>query len=413
MSLQGPVLIVGSPATDGLIQALANAGAFPVIETGWRDARRAVDDIKPSAIVTAEPGTANIAAAQALSRRIAGVVPFLPLILCLRGDKSSTLPDAITIAESTPVERLIARLSSVLRQRALHATVLSRARTLKAERNIIAELPAGDPLDEATVLVVGRGRNHPVLSVAVGERMGVMGALSIESAVRCLNARDIDGIIIGEGLPSASVEAFFALLSENPGLRELPIAALGEGDETLPNLVRAGDPMALLARALPLIRLRALEVALKRLLRSIESKGMLDPRTGLLTADAFGKALDQAITDSGERGVGLSIARFAFEQDIDRRAGLDAARLVSRLVRDTDFACRQDDGSILFVFAETDLKAAHVAARRLASVLKHTMLSPGHDQPPVAPAVTLATLKPTDTMLTLLARIAPRPVAVA
>jgi hypothetical protein len=38
MSLQGPVLIVGSPATDGLIQALANAGAFPVIETGWRDA---------------------------------------------------------------------------------------------------------------------------------------------------------------------------------------------------------------------------------------------------------------------------------------------------------------------------------------------------------------------------------------
>ena len=117
--------------------------------------------------------------------------------------------------------------------------------------------------------------------------------------------------------------------------------------------------------------------------------------------------------DAGERGVGLSLARFSFEQQIDRRTSLDAARLVSRLVRDTDFACRQDDGSILFVFAEADLRAAHVAARRLASVLKHTMLQPGRDRPHVSPAVTLATLKPSDTMLTLVARVAPRPVAAA
>ena len=46
----------------------------------------------------------------------------------------------------------------------------------------MAELPAGDPLDDATVLLVGRGRHYPTLSVAVGERMGVMGALSIDTA---------------------------------------------------------------------------------------------------------------------------------------------------------------------------------------------------------------------------------------
>jgi hypothetical protein len=44
-------------------------------------------------------------------------------------------------------------------------------------------------------------------------------------------------------------------------------------------------------------------------------------------------------------------------------------------------------------------------------VLKHTMLRPQHDQAPAAPAVTLATLKPTDNVLTLMARVAPRPVA--
>jgi hypothetical protein len=415
MSLQGPILVVGGQPGDGLTQTLIHAGAFPVIETGWRDARRGVDDIKPSAIVATEPGAADVAGAQVLWRRITGLVPFVPLIVRLPSDEPSALPDALPVAEDAPIEGLMARLSSALRQRALQATVLARARTLKAERNIIAELPAGDPLDEATVLVVGRGRNHPTLSVAVGERMGVMGALSVEAATRCLAAREIDGVVIGDGLPAGSVEAFFALLAENSRFRELPVAALGaaDGREPLPNLVRARDPLVLLARLLPLVRLRALEAALKRLLHSIESKGMIDSRTGLLTVNAFGTALDQAIHDAGERGVGLSLARFWFEQELERRASLDAARLMSRLVRDTDFACRQEDGSILFAFSETDLKAAHVAARRLASVLKHTMLQPDRDKPPVAPAVTLATLKPSDTMLTLLARVAPRPVAAA
>jgi hypothetical protein len=46
-------------------------------------------------------------------------------------------------------------------------------------------------------------------------------------------------------------------------------------------------------------------------------------------------------------------------------------------------------------------------------VLKHTMLRPDREGPAAAPAVTLATLKPSDTMLTLLARVTPRPVAAA
>ena len=109
----------------------------------------------------------------------------------------------------------------------------------------------------------------------------------------------------------------------------------------------------------------------------------------------------------------MSLARFSFEEPLDRRTSLDAARLVSRLVRNVDFACRQDDGSILFAFGDTDLRDAHVAARRLASVLKHTMLRTDRERPGISPAVTLATLKPADTMHTLLARVAPRPVAAA
>jgi PleD family two-component response regulator len=174
--------------------------------------------------------------------------------------------------------------------------------------------------------------------------------------------------------------------------------------------VTARDPQVLVQRIVPLIRQRTFEMALKRLLHSIEHKGMIDARTGLLNADAFGRALELAIEDAAERKATFSRARFAFDEPLDRRIAIDTARLVSRLVRDTDFACRQDDGAILFVFGDTGLRDAHVAARRLASVLKHTMLRPG-DRASISPSVTLATLKPGDTALTLLARIAPQPVA--
>ncbi len=92
------------------------------------------------------------------------------------------------------------------------------------------------------------------------------------------------------------------------------------------------------------------------------------------------------------------IATTTLDDPVDRRTSMDAARIVSRLVRDVDFACRQDDGSILFVFGDTEFRDAHVVARRLASVLKHTMLRADRDRPGVSPAVTLATLKPADTM---------------
>ncbi len=89
----------------------------------------------------------------------------------------------------------------------------------------------------------------------------------------------------------------------------------------------------------------------------------------------------------------------------DRRAHLDAARLLGRLIRNIDFACREQDGAILAAFTETDLRSAHVVARRLANVLRQTMLSPDQDRRTIKPTVTLATLKSTDSLSTLVARV--------
>jgi GGDEF domain-containing protein len=415
MSLQGPILIVANEPVAGLAQAFTDAGAFPVVEASWPGAATATAEIKPAAIVLTAPDASQHEAAVELSSQVAKTAPWIPMVVRVADNSPSALLDAVPVPDNAPVETLIARVIGAQRIRTLHATVIARAAALKDERNIVADVPAHDPLDEATVLLVGRGRHHPTLSVAVGERMGVMGALSIDQAAGCLKARDLDGIIIGDGLPGASVEAFLTVLAEDRRYRDLPIAMLGSGvpDGQLPNMVCARDPLLLLERAIPFIRMRALETALKRLLTSIEHKGMVDAQTGLFSMPAFGDALGLAIGDAGERGSRLSLARFSFDHPLDRRTSMDAARLVSRLIRDSDFACREDDGSILFAFGDTDLRDAHVVARRLASVLKHTMLRPDREKPGVSPSVTLATLKPADTLQTLMARVSPEPVAAA
>jgi len=416
MALQGPFIVVADSAVPDVVEALRAAGAFPIVETSWADADGAVASVAPEAIVLAEPcGDRERAAelARALTDRLdAAGGPFTPVIARMRDDGTAPIADMLTISASAPAERIARRLGAALRVRTLHGTVLRRMDTLASHGEAAPEFPESDPIEEATVLVAGRGRSYPELTVAVGERVGLVGALSVESAARALNARDIDGMVIGDGFGPRIVEALLTVLAEDVRFRDLPVAVLGghyavvEGfHERLPNLDRVAEgPARLVERFLPYVRLHAFAQRLKRMLKSLDAKGMIDPDTGLLAQQAFWRDLNRAVDDAEKRGVGLSIARFSFERS-DRRVSLDAARLVARLMRQVDFACREADNSIFAVFTETDLRAAHVIARRIASVLKHTMLTPDRKRSSVETAVTLATLKPTDNVDSLIARV--------
>jgi hypothetical protein len=415
-SLQGPFAVIAdSPAPD-VVEALRAAGAFPLIEATWTDAPAALASIEPEAVILAEP-CADRARVTAFAKVLAdfrknGTGLYMPIIARTRDDGVPSVPDALTIAANAPAERLVRRLSTALRTRNLHGTVLRRMRTLTSRGEALPELPASDPLDEASVLVCGRGRTYPALSVAVGERVGVVGALSVESAARALNARDIDGRVIGDGFAPKIVEALLTVLAEDVRFRDLPVVVLGGHPAViepfaieLANLERISEgPQRLVERFLPYVRLYAFGQRLKRMLKSLDAKGMLDPDTGLLVQEAFWRDLNRAVDDADKRGVGLSIARFCFD-NTDRRISLDAARLVGRLMRQVDFACQEADNSIFAVFTETDLRAAHVVARRIASVLKNTMLAPDSRRNGVETAVTLATLKPTDSVESLIARV--------
>jgi hypothetical protein len=403
MSQQGPIIVVARDGRPAFADVLAEAAAFPVVETTWDDALSTVKKLQP-ALIVAEVSDGCTDQLNALANSVDGVLPYVPLIVI--GELPSPPPNALPFDGSDPTfARLPARANAALRVRTLHATVLRR---LDDPANSGSILPATDPLQDATVLLVGRGASYPALSVALGQQMGVVGALSIEAGAKHLNLRDMDGVVVGEGFSPRVADAFLTVLSEDVRFRHLPVIVAGslagvKSSYELTNLeVIRGEPHEVVANAAPMIRQHAFEARLNRALKSLDAGGVLDPRTGLLTAQAFDKDFAKAVSDITERGGGLSAARFSFDR-ADARASLDAARILSRLMRRMDFAALQADGSIIAAFAETDLRMANVIVRRLASVLKHTMMSA--DDARIDPHVTLATLKANDSAEAVLERL--------
>ena len=404
MSQQGPILVVSTARRPSFAAALDVAKLFPVVEAEWADAGRAVEQMQPAAVLAATSDVDPTTLA-ALAAPIAVHQPYLPLIAV---DPQGTLPEnAIPFFQSQNSQelgdssRLVARLRAALRVRSLHATVMRRL--VPATRIALSDI---DTFRDATVLLVGRGGAYPTLSVSLGEQTGVVGALSIEAAAKHLNTRDIDGIVLSEGFTPRVVDAFLTVLTEDVRFRHLPIvvsAGSVQGTYELANLeIVTADPGRAAASILPMVRQHAFEVHLSRTLRSIDANGLIDARTGLLTRAAFDRDFATAVYQSQSRGGGLSVARFAFDP-AHPRAQFDGARIISRLMRQSDFGVAQEDGSVFIVFAETDLRNAHMISRRLSAVMRHT--SHGKRDAQAEPAVSVATLLPKDSAKSLLARL--------
>jgi hypothetical protein len=397
MSQQGPILIVSTTQAPPFAKSLGDADLFPVLNIGWADAPRAIAQMRPAAIVAEISGVSG-QGLDSFAKQVAAAKPCVPLIAI---DPGAELPEnAIPFSQrGSKPERLAARLNAALRVRSLHATVLRRGGGAGA-------LPETSVMRDATVLLIGRGASYPALSVALGERMGVVGALSIEAAAKHLNERDVDGIVLGEGFSLRVMDAFLTVLSEDSRFRNLPVILTSDAlapAYDLANLeIVTGEPSLVAANSLPLIRQHAFEAYLGRALRSIDKGGLLDPQTGLLTRPAFSRDFAAAVEQTLSHGGGLSVARFAFDPPRGP-AQRDAARIISRLMRKMDFGAVHEDGSILVVFAETDLRIAHSIARRLTSVMRHT--SHGKGQPRSAPMVTVATMQPSDSVRSLLTRL--------
>ena len=315
MSQQGPIIVVSTAGRPPFAAALEDAKLVPITDAAWGDAARAVARLQPGAVLVEMSGTVEPAFA-ALAELVAARQPYLPLIAV---DPTTMLPEnAMPFSSSGGrFDRLAARLSAALRVRSLHATVMRRLEDQPAARSDT------DPVRDATVLLIGRGAAYPALSVALGERMGIVGALSIEAAAKHLNVRDVNGIVLGEGFSPRVMDAFLTVLAEDARFRNLPVVVTSDElapDYGLPNLeIISGSPSHIAANASPLIRQHAFEARLSR------TPG--GPRTS-----DFATAIYQTQSCGG----GLSVARFAFDPD-HPRAQLDGGRILSRLMRRMDF----------------------------------------------------------------------------
>ncbi|HET6221670.1 MAG TPA: hypothetical protein VFE11_05860, partial [Dongiaceae bacterium] len=98
---------------------------FPVVETEWADAVRAVEQVQPAAVLAATSDT-DAAGLAELAARVAARQPYLPLISV---DPQAQHPDNVIPFFQTQggsSDRLVARLRAALRVRSLHATVMRR-----------------------------------------------------------------------------------------------------------------------------------------------------------------------------------------------------------------------------------------------------------------------------------------------
>jgi hypothetical protein len=421
MSLPGPILVVSDQPDRKLTSALAGAGASPVLESTLPEAAAAIGEHGPAAVIFADPELAPDG--EVLEKLIAAIdavpAPFLPIIARTKGCRATAL-DALPVDAAAGPDEIIARLSTALKVRTLHATVLRRIDTLRGNGAEVPQLPDRDPLDEATVLVVGRGRSYPALAAAVGARVGSIGALCVEHAARHLNTQDIDGLILGEGFGPSTVEAFLTALAADSRFRELPIGLVPDLPRTfergrLSGLEPVGgEPSDVIDHMLPLVRVHSFGARLRRHIAALDSRGTVDAQTALYTVVAFARELARAIIGAKTGRIPLSIARFVFPAGQGWRFRIEAARLTGRLLRPNDFACQIEDGSIVVVLGAPP-RTAHVMARKIASAMRLTMLdwqTGGRSHGPIEPVVTLAFLKATDTPESLLGRVSD-PVAIA
>jgi hypothetical protein len=422
MSLPGPILVVSDHHDRKLVAGLAGAGAFPVVESTLAGAAAMIGQLGPAAVVFADPEAAPSGPVlDALVGAIdAAPAPFLPVVARVK-DCGATVLDVLPVEAAASAEQVIARVTAALRVRTLHATVLRRMETLRSNGAEVPSLAEFDPLDEATVLVVGRGRSYPALAEAAGSRVGMISSQCVENAARHLNTQDIDGLIIGDGLGPSTLEAFLTALAADSRFRDLPIGLVPE----LPKMIERGrlssleplrgDPADVVAHMLPLIRVHSFGTRLRRQITALDSRGTIDPQTGLCTIGAFARELPRVVGIVKKDRQPMSIARFAFPPGLGWRFLLDAARLTGRLLRPIDFACQIEDGSLVIVLAETAPRNAHVMARKIASVMRQTMRDwdlGGRAAGGIDPVVTLAFLKLTDTPESLLERVSD-PIAVA
>jgi hypothetical protein len=412
MLLEGPALVVSQTGTSVLAANLARA-AFPLLDVTLREAPAAIAAMRPAFVVVDRLTETDETAAAALvdvTHEIDG--PWTPILRIAAADEADhdVWFGTLRVRAADNIDALVKRLHAMQRLRRLDASVKRRTAILTAAGGPALDLAGTDPLAEASVLVVGRGRAYPGIALRFAERVTTVGAFGLEAALDMLRARDIDGIVLADGFAGNRIDWFLSEIARDTSLRDLPVALVAAQVDAVPDgfghVEMFGEHDAdLLPVMLPALRCHAFGLRLKRMARAVEAEGLIDPRTSLLTLDAFRAQLAAALDDVAARGAPLSVARLSFPQPTPPRLVADASRVLARLIRASDFGGLDQDG-LLLALGDTDIKEAHNVVRRLAAIVKHTTLDPMGLK--LVPDVVLDAARPGDDAPAMAKRIGAR-----
>ena len=124
MSRQASVVCVAERKPPGLIAALTSGIRYPVVEMRPAEAARGVAEVEPAALVFVdrEPDPHVIAEVRGHIETAKG--QYVPILAHLGGEAEAA--SVLPIPSDGSIPRLIARLTSALRIRALYATVQRR-----------------------------------------------------------------------------------------------------------------------------------------------------------------------------------------------------------------------------------------------------------------------------------------------
>src|SRR5215218_9724768 len=148
MSQQGPIVVVAHEGRPAFADVLANAAAFPVVETTWQEAVQALAELQP-ALIVAEISEGCDEQLNELAKCASGFEPYVPLIAI--GEVAAPPPNVLPFDGSDKTfARLPARANAALRIRTLHATVLRRIEEPDGIGSVLADT---DPLHDATALL--------------------------------------------------------------------------------------------------------------------------------------------------------------------------------------------------------------------------------------------------------------------
>ena len=108
MATLGPVVVVAERRSADLVEALAKAGAFPIIETGFADAAAAIEQIQPAALILtdAEPCSDGAAGASWRTAIDNGSGPFMPVLARASHDGELAIPHALPISADEPAAQV-------------------------------------------------------------------------------------------------------------------------------------------------------------------------------------------------------------------------------------------------------------------------------------------------------------------